>query len=223
MKPWQGILFGLIFAIVGIGLLIFSVSTITSYNEKNKTYTETTSVVVDYAYDDEGLEAIIVEYTVDGKAYRKQSNSYSNMPKSKGTQVKVKYNPSDPSDAIWVNDSTNIVLPLAGGLFALVGIIIVVSSAKKMKSEKDAPMVQQTNGLYNSADVVNSMQNNQTIGQPMPQPQVTQNQQVSQYQQPVAQPQQPVVNQSQGTITQNTNYPNQQDQINNQNNMNSNL
>jgi hypothetical protein len=85
-----------------------------------------------------------------------------------------------------------------------------------MKSEKDAPMVQQANGLYNSADVVNSMQNNQTIGQPMPQPQVTQNQQVSQYQPPV-------VNQSQGTITQNANYPNQQAQINNQNNTNSNL
>ena len=223
MKPWQGILFGLIFAVVGIGLLIFSVSTIASYNEKNKTYTEITSVVVDYAYDDEGLEAIIVEYTVDGQAYRKQSNSYSNMPKSKGTQVKIKYNPSDPSDAIWVNDSTNIVLPLAGGLFALVGIIIVVSSAKKMKNEKDAPTVQQANGLYNSADVVNTIQTNQTMGQPMAQPQVTQSQQVSQYQQPVAQPQQPVVNQSQGTITQNTNYPNQQDQINNQNNMNSNL
>ena len=106
MKPWQGILFGLIFAVIGIGLLLFSVSIIKNYNQKNKTYTETTSVVVDYAYDDEGLEAIIVEYTVDGKSYRKQSNSYSNMPKSKGTQVKVKYNPNNPSDAIWVNDYT---------------------------------------------------------------------------------------------------------------------
>lgn len=211
MKPWQGILFGLIFAVIGIGLLLFSVSTIKNYNQKNKTYTETTSVVVDYAYDDEGLEAIIVEYTVNGKAYRKQSNSYSNMPKSKGTQVKVKYNPNDPSDAIWVNDSTNIVLPLVGGLFALVGIIIVVSSAKKMKSEKDAPTIQQSNGLYNSADVVNTLQNNQNIGQ-----------QTSQFQQ-TAQPQQPIANQMQGTFTQNTNYPNEQDQMNNQNNMNSNL
>lgn len=224
MKPWQGILFGLIFAVIGIGLLLFSVSTIKNYNQKNKTYTETTSVVVDYAYDDEGLEAIIVEYTVDGKAYRKQSNSYSNMPKSKGTQVKVKYNPNDPSDAIWVNDSTNIVLPLVGGLFALVGIIIVVSSAKKMKSEKDAPTIQQSNGLYNSADVVNTLQNNQNMGQQTSQFQQTaQSQQVSQYQQPVSQPQQPIANQMQGTFTQNTNYPNGQDQMNNQNNMNSNL
>lgn len=142
MKPWQGILFGLIFVMIGIGLLLLSVSTIKKYNEKNKIYTETTSVVVDYAYDDEGLEAIIVEYTVDGKAYRKQSNSYSNMPKSKGTQVKVKYDPNNPRDAIWVNDSTNVVLPLAGGIFLLVGIIIAVSSSKKMKMIKGTPNVQ---------------------------------------------------------------------------------
>ncbi|MCI9280107.1 MAG: DUF3592 domain-containing protein [Bacilli bacterium] len=222
MKPWQGILFGLIFVVIGIGLLLFSVSTIKNYNQKNKTYNETTSIVVDYAYNDEGLEAIIVEYTVDGKAYRKQSNSYSNMPKSKGTQVKVKYNPDDPSDAIWVNDSTNIVLPLVGGLFTLVGIIIVISSVKKMKNEKDAPTIQQSNGLYNSVDVVNTLQNNQNLGQQTSQfqqtvqLQVNQNGQVSQYQQPVA-------NQNQDAFRQNSNYPNGQDQTNNQNNTNSNL
>lgn len=212
MKAWQGILFGFIFAVVGIGLLLFSVSTIKNYNEKNKTYTETTSVVVDYAYDDEGLEAIIVEYKVNGVSYKKQSNSYSNMPKSKGTQVKIKYNPDDPSDAIWVNDSTNIVLPLVGGVFALVGIIIVVSSAKKMKNQKETPVIQQDNGLYNSAAVVNTLQNNQNLGQ-----------QTSQYQQSASQPQQPVANQIQDTLTQNTNYPNGQEQMNNQNNTNSNL
>ena len=46
MKPWQGILFGLIFAIVGIGLLLFSISTIRNYSQKNETYIEATSIVV---------------------------------------------------------------------------------------------------------------------------------------------------------------------------------
>ncbi len=229
MKPWQEILFGLIFAVVGIGLLLFSVSTIKTYSEKSKTFTETTSVVVDYAYDDEGLEAIIVEYTVDGKAYRKQSNSYSNMPKSKGTKVKVKYNPNNPSDAIWVNDSTNIVFPLVGGLFALVGIIIVASSFKKMKSIKDTPAVEQSNGLYNSADVVNTFQNNKNLVQQTSQfqqtvqPQYNQNEHFFQNQQQVIQSQQPIGNQVQDTFTQNTNFANRQDQTNNQNNTNSNL
>lgn len=75
--------------------MLFWVSTIKTYNEKNKTYIEITSVVVDYTYGDEWLEAIIVECTVDEQTYRKQSNSYSNMSKSKWPQVKVKYNPND--------------------------------------------------------------------------------------------------------------------------------
>lgn len=122
-----------------------------------------------------------------------------------------------------MNDSTNIALPLFGGIFTLAGIIIVISSAKKLEYEKDKPAIQQANGLYNNADVVNTLKNNQTINQPMAQTQVTQSQQVSQYQQPIAQLQQPVVNQPQKTTPQTTNYPKQQTQINNQNNMNSNL
>ena len=197
---------GLIFAIIGIGLLAYSVSTIKSYNEKNKTYKEITSVVVDHVQNDEGLEAIIVEYTVDGRAYRKQSNSYSNMPKSTGTKVQIKYNPNNPNDVIWLNSSTNIVLPLVGGLFALVGIIVVISNAKKMKSKKEVPTVQQANGLYNSADVIDLLPNNQTLWQQ------------------IVQQQQPAENQTQDTMTQNNNYHHQQNQMgNNQNNINSNL
>lgn len=134
MNSWQVFLFGLVFAIIGVGLLVFSIFTIKSYNEKNKTYVETNSVVIDYARNDEGLVAIIVEYTVDDETYTKQSNAYSNTPKSIGTKVKIKYNPNNPSEAIWVNDSTNIILPLMGGIFTLVGIIVAVSGAKKMRS-----------------------------------------------------------------------------------------
>ena len=87
-----------------------------------------------------------------------------------------------------------------------------------MKNEKDAPTIQQSNGLYNSVDVVNTLQNNQNLGQTSQfqqtvQPQINQNGQVSQYQQPVA-------NQIQDDFPQNSNYPNGQDQTHNQNNTN---
>lgn len=137
MKPWQGILFGLVFALIGSGLIWFSVNIITEYNKKNSEFRQVTGQVVDYNYNDDGLQAIIVEYTVDGQSYRKTSNSYSNMPKSTGTEVDLKYNPTNPKDAIWVNDSTNIVMPLAGGLFALVGIVVIVIAAKKMKNGEE--------------------------------------------------------------------------------------
>ncbi|MGN1371957.1 MAG: DUF3592 domain-containing protein [Candidatus Coprovivens sp.] len=155
MKPWHGVLFGLIFFVVGIALLYFSFLTIKTYSEKNKTFVEITSKVVDYVSDDEGLQAIVVEYEVDGQTYQKVSNVYSSMPKSIGTEVSIKYNPSNPQDAIWASDSTNIFLPLIAVMFTLAGIFIMVSSIKNGKKQKilDTQVFEQSNGLYSNVDV----------------------------------------------------------------------
>ena len=135
MKPWQGILISSIFVIVGIIVLFFSVKNIKTYNEKKATFTEATAKVIDYAHDDEGLQAIIVEYNINGVTYKKQSNVYSNMPKSIGTEVGIYYNPNNPADAIWKNDSTNIIMPLLGGIFTVVGLIAMFFSVKQNKSD----------------------------------------------------------------------------------------
>ena len=45
-KTWHNVFMGLIFAIIGIALLCFSVLLIKTYNEKNETFIETTSKVV---------------------------------------------------------------------------------------------------------------------------------------------------------------------------------
>ena len=233
MKPWQGVLFGLIFVIVGIALLCFAVSSIKTYNEKNETFVETTSKVVDYKYNDEGLQAIVVEYVVDGQTYQKVSNSYSNMPKSIGTEVSVKYNPNNPQDAIWTSDSTNIILPIFGAVFTLAGVIVVISSIKKGKTQKmiEDQAVEQTNGLYSNIDVQPQMNNvNPQVAQPMNninQPQSnTYNQQVAQPMNNVNQPtmnnynqtvNQPVNNVGQSQMN-NINQPNSSVDINNQNN-----
>ena len=37
LKPWQGVLFGLVFAIVGFSILNYGISSLKLYNEKNKT------------------------------------------------------------------------------------------------------------------------------------------------------------------------------------------
>lgn len=184
MKPWQGVLFGLIFVIVGIALLCFAVSSIKTYNEKNETFVETTSKVVDYKYNDEGLQAIVVEYIVNGQTYQKVSNSYSNMPKSIGTEISVKYNPNNPQDAIWTSDSTNIILPIFGAVFTLVGVIVIISSIKKGKTQKmiEDQAVEQTNGLYSNIDIQQQMNN---INQPQSN---TYNQQVAQQMNNINQP-----------------------------------
>ena len=214
MKPWQGVLFGLIFVIVGIALLCFAVSSIKTYNEKNETFVETTSKVVDYKYNDEGLQAIVVEYVVDGQTYRKVSNSYSNMPKSIGTEVSVKYNLSNPQDVIWISDSTNIILPIFGAVFTLVGAIVVISSIKKGKTQKmiEDQAFEQTNGLYSNIDVQPQMNNvNPQVAQPM-----------NNVNQPTMNNYNQTVNQPMNNVGQsqmnNFNQPNSSVDINNQNN-----
>lgn len=135
LKPWQGILFGLLFVLVGVIFSFLAITTIKTYNEKNKTFIETTSKVVDYNYNDEGLQAIVVEYVVDGQTYEKASNAYSNMPKSIGTEVSIKYNPNNPKDAIWVSDSNNIILPAVGVGFTLIGIIMIIFNIRNSKKQ----------------------------------------------------------------------------------------
>ena len=86
--------------------------------------------IINYRYNEDNLRAIIVEYIVDGKTYREVSSIYSNNPKSIGTEVDIKYNPKDPSEIIWVNDSINIILPIISILFILVGIFIIKKNIK---------------------------------------------------------------------------------------------
>lgn len=148
---WQKILFGLIFVVVGIVLLYFAISSIKTYNEKSKTFIEITSTIVDYKYNDEGLQAIVVEYVVDGETYQKISNTYTNMPKSIGTELPIKYNPNNPKDAIWVSDSNNIVLPIVGVAFTLVGIFFIVLTVKNEKKKKT--IEEQTNELYTNTNI----------------------------------------------------------------------
>ena len=132
----KGLIIGIVVLIIGIGLGIFSYFNIKSYNEKDKTYKEAEAVIVDYNYEidtDNGdeLRAIIVEYEVDGRKYRKESDSYSTITKSIGDKVMVKYNPNNPSEAIWKSDSSNIIVPIVSGLFVLVGIFVVVKYFKQ--------------------------------------------------------------------------------------------
>ena len=73
------------------------------------------------------------------------------MPKSIGTEVPIKYNPNNPKDAIWVSDSNNIVLPIAGVAFTLVGIFFIVLTVKIEKKKKT--IEEQTNELYTNTNI----------------------------------------------------------------------
>ena len=140
MRPIEAVIFGLVFTLCGVALLFYSFQTIKDYKEKDAKYIEVSAEVVDYRENSEGLLAIIAEYEVDGQKYSKTGSTFSNSPKSIGSRVSVKYNPKNPKDAIWKNDSTNLVLPLVSTGFTLVGLLIFITGILgfKEKNKKDS-------------------------------------------------------------------------------------
>lgn len=134
-SPITSIIVGVIIVFIGVFMLTFSISSIKSYNDKSKTYIETVSKVVDYKYSGDQERTPIVEYEVNGIRYEKTHNTSSANPLPLGTQVRLKYNPNDPTDAIWVNDASNIFLPIAGSVFTLIGLVVTIGSIKEQFSK----------------------------------------------------------------------------------------
>lgn len=120
---------GIIVIILGIGICILSVGNFKTNNGKQKTYTETTAKVVGYEecdLDDTTGQRFIAEYKIDRDTYKIKGNVCSNMPKSLGTEVKIKYNPNNPSDAIFANDISHyFVLPI-GIIFIICGFVLIL-------------------------------------------------------------------------------------------------
>lgn len=125
--PKYGALLGLVFTVIGAGLLFLAFIVNNDYKQKNEKFVQIVGYVVDYDYDDD-LKASIVQYVVDGKTYRKTSGLYSSTSQSKGTSVKLKYNPENPHEAIWVNDKAYIVMIVASALGTLTGLIVMIAS-----------------------------------------------------------------------------------------------
>lgn len=126
----------LIFIIVGIITLLFSIKSIKNYIEKSQAFVETISEVVNYDYESDDTKAIIVEYMVKGKTYQNKSTTYTNVPPMIGTKIPIKYNPKNPQDIIWKLDTTNIITPIIGILFTITGIIGLTNKSKKKKKTK---------------------------------------------------------------------------------------
>ena len=62
---------------------------------------QTEGIIVDYkreTIDDRGYTFPVVEYTVDGKTYKKDGDANLNGKYYKGSTIKVKYNPNNPED-----------------------------------------------------------------------------------------------------------------------------
>ena len=114
--------------IIGVIILVLGFITGQQYNKKSKEYIETEAKVVDYAVsnneEQKNTKAIIVEYVVNDKIYRKQSSIYTSNPKPIGEIIKIKYNPDNPNKMIFPKNEIGFILYLVGGIFAFVGALL---------------------------------------------------------------------------------------------------
>lgn len=130
----------LVIFVVGLAILVYGILDFRSYVKKAATFSDTTGTVVDYSYststrDDYGnynvLRAEIVEYVVDGNEYTCKSGTYSNNYRSIGSQMDIKYNPEDPSDAYIASDGRSLLPLLCGAMMTIVGGIFAVIYTKR--------------------------------------------------------------------------------------------
>ena len=89
---------------------------------------QTTGVVVGHEHNYHGSAKYypIIQYTADGQTYKQKADSSSNIRLGTGNQIKVKYNPNNPSEFTISMDYW--LFPLAiiimiGSVIALLGII----------------------------------------------------------------------------------------------------
>lgn len=115
---------GILMLFVGLAVTTASTILIISHNIKSKEYKDTTAKVVAYDKKDNGLRAIIIEYSVNEKFYQITSNHYSKKPEKLDTEIKIKYNPKNHGEIIWVDNNRNGKY-LASGIILLVGDIAI--------------------------------------------------------------------------------------------------
>lgn len=133
---------GFIILLVGIGLIVGGIFFNNSTNSKLKNWPTTYATVTGYTVrretDSDGYERMLysatVEYTVDGRTYKKTENSSSSIKPSVGTSREIAYNPDDPSDAVFTGDSVilpTIIICVCGGGFVIGGLLTLVTYARK--------------------------------------------------------------------------------------------
>ena len=131
-------LIALLFLLVGLAVTTASIVLLVSYNQKSKIYKPTTAVVVDHKEKSNGLKAIIVEYNIKDKYYRLTSKHYDKKPEAIDAKVKIKYNPKNHNEIIWVDNNHNHKYLMAGIILLLGDAIIWLISfftGKKRKLE----------------------------------------------------------------------------------------
>ena len=130
-----------LFIFIGIVVLYFGISNSFKKLSKTSNYVETIGYFVDYKIynsDEDGASyKLIYCYNVNDKEYTVSTDYGTNMIPKKGSSRIIKYNPSNPSEAIISGGSSEIVLLLIGIMFTVIPFVIFINMSPKIKEKLD--------------------------------------------------------------------------------------
>lgn len=130
-----------VFAIIGIGLIIGGIFSIKNSKEFMENAIETYAIITDIqtSRDSDGDidHDVFVEFEVNGKKYDGELDSYTSGMHEGGTTL-IYYNPNNPNDfRSSFSKFGGVILIVLGSIFSAVGIIpIFVKNMKKSTNKK---------------------------------------------------------------------------------------
>ena len=156
MKPEKALpLMGWIFAVVGLVLLAVGVVlTARRPPEEDRIYTQATIVSIEQRYGHDSFNSnrnsehlVIVEYEVDGQRYAEKLDYYSSSMRE-GDAVQIYTVPGRPDEPRSKAGDTMLTALLCGlgGLFALVGLILVIRQT--LRRSRDARLKETGQRVY---------------------------------------------------------------------------
>ena len=109
--------------VIGVVVSFYGNKILNEFIDKNDPFVEVTATVIDYDYagSEDGSAYTIYEYNVGGIDYKVYSSVKSTGLPAIGDTITLKYNPSNPTEVVFLNGS-NYVVMFAGAGFVLAGI-----------------------------------------------------------------------------------------------------
>lgn len=112
-----------ILILIGVCLSVYGNKILNEFISKNDPFIETTATVIDYDYTgaQEDGAYTIYGYNVNGVDYKVSSSIKSTNLPALGDTLTIKYNPSNPTEVVFLNGSNYVVLFVGAG-FVLAGV-----------------------------------------------------------------------------------------------------
>lgn len=140
-------LISLIFSIVGIILIIVGILEIDKYSNSKNNYIKSTAIITDIKDENDNTsldnqiyilnKTINLRYEIDNEIYNKKLNLFFDKTFLHiGQEVKILYNPNDPTDILCKKFSFWYLYLIFGIIFTLMFPIVLKRDIKRKKLEK---------------------------------------------------------------------------------------